>query len=204
MRAFKAAGTPRCIKVDNGRPLADPQRETVPVLALWLLALGIKVIFNRPRTPQDNAKVERSQGVLSNWAEWEKCPDSFALQVRLWEEADFHNTLYPVSRLGHKTRAEAFPGLLRSPRHFDPADFDPQRAIDFVAKGTWERDVSKQGQFSFWGQRIQAGTKYAHQRISLKLDPKTNRWLAFDKAGAVVKIFDSKITDQNLWNLNLS
>lgn len=204
LRAFKTVGLPKCVKVDNGRPLADPQRQTVPVLALWLLALGIEVVFNRPRTPQDNAKVERAQGVLSNWTEWRKCSDRFALQIRLWEEADCHNIHYRVSRLGLKTRAEVFPDLLRSPRLFDPEDFDPQRAIDFVAKGSWERDVSKQGQFTFWGQRLQAGIKYAHQRISLKLNPKTNRWEAFSKDGSLITTFHSNITAHNLWNLNLS
>jgi len=204
IKAFQAAGIPMCIKIDNGRPFADPQRESIPVLALWLLALGIKVIFNRPRTPQDNAKVERSQGVLSNWTEWEKCADTSTLQVRLSQEVHFHNTQYRVSRLGNKTRTEAFPGSLSSPRPYKPDDFDPQRAIDFVAKGSWERDVSKQGQFSFWGQRIQAGAKYRHQRISIKLNAKTNQWEAFAKDGYLITSFDSKITTTNLWSLNLS
>jgi hypothetical protein len=55
---FKTFGVPSWIKVDNGRPLGDPQLEIIPPLALWLLCLGIKVIWNRPATPQDNAKVK--------------------------------------------------------------------------------------------------------------------------------------------------
>ena len=99
---FKNWGVPQWLKVDNGRPFGDPRRETIPALALWLIALGIKVIWNRPRTPQDNAKVERSQGVLSHWTEFEKATDYFDLQIRLWKEADFHNYHFPLRRFGYQ------------------------------------------------------------------------------------------------------
>lgn len=204
LTGFKTVGMPRYIKVDNGRPFADPQREIIPTLALWLVALGIQIIFNRPRTPQDNAKVERAQGVLSKWTEWNKCADYFTLQVRLWEQTDCHNTQYRSARLQHKTRAEVFKNLLQSPRPLLLHQFNPQLAIDFVAKGSWEREVSKQGQCSFWGQRWQAGLKYAHQRISIKLNPKNNHWEVFDKNGTLIKTFHSNITQQSLWKLDLS
>lgn len=203
LNVFRTHGLPECIKVDNGRPFGDPQRQNIPVLVLWLLAFGIKIIFNRPRTPQDNAKVERSQGVLSKWTEWEKCADRFELQYKVWKEADFHNMHYSVSRLGGKTRIQAFDNLLRSPKTFDPSDFDPQRTIDFVAKGLWQREVSKNGQFSFWAQKINVGKKYAHQSVSIKLDPQKNNWQAFDRDGNLLKSFDTNFTAQNLWKLNL-
>ena len=69
---FKSHGIPDWIKVDNGRPFGDPQMELIPPLALWLIGLGIQVIWNRPGTPQDNAKVERSQGVMARWTEYAK------------------------------------------------------------------------------------------------------------------------------------
>lgn len=204
LEAFTAVGRPQAIKVDNGRPIGDPRQETIPPLALWLVALGIKVIFNRVRVPQDNAKVERMQGVLSNWTEWRKCADGQALQQRLDREADFHNTKYRVSRLGFKTRVQVYPNLLRSPRPFDPEDFDVQRAINFVAQGKWEREVSSGGQFSHWGQRVQVKVKYAHKRLSIRLNAQTNQWEAFIPNGDLVAAFDSKITIENLWNLILS
>lgn len=80
---FKNHGAPDWIKVDNGRPFGDPKLELIPPLALWLIGLGIKVIWNRPATPQDNAKVERSQGVMGRWTEYTKCKDTFELQDRL-------------------------------------------------------------------------------------------------------------------------
>jgi hypothetical protein len=202
--AFTTVGRPQAIKVDNGRPMGDPRRETIPVLALWLVALGIKVIFNRIGVPQDNAKVERMQGVLSNWTEWRKCANAQDLQQRLDREADFHNTKYRVSRLGLKTREQVYLNLLRSPIPFDPQDFDVQRAINFVAQGQWEREVSSGGQFSHWGQRIQIRITHAHKRLSIRLNAQTNQWEAFAPNGDLVAAFDSNITKENLWNLNLS
>lgn len=159
LNIFKKWGLPQWIKVDNGRPFGDPQRQSIPALALWLIAYNIGVIFNRPRTPQDNAKVERSQGVLSNWTEWQKCLNATDLQQRLLQEAEFHNLHYPVSRLGGKTRAETFDNILESPNRFEQQNFELQRVLDFLAKGSWERDVSQNGQFSFRGQRMGVGKK---------------------------------------------
>lgn len=196
-------GKPQCIKVDNGRPFGDPQRQSITPLALWLAAFGIKIILNRPRTPQDNAKVERSQRVMSDWTEWQKCEDYIELQHSLWQEADFHNLHYPVSRLKGKRRIEVFPHLLASSKPFDPNDFDPQRSIDMLTSGSWEREVSTNGQFSFWGQRLSVGKAFAHQTISIKIEPKANKWLVFDKKGEQIKSFDTLINHENLWNLNI-
>ena len=55
---FQQWGMPLSIRVDNGMPLGDPQRKSIPELSLWILAKNIEVIFNRPRQPTDNAKVE--------------------------------------------------------------------------------------------------------------------------------------------------
>lgn len=201
---FKTWGVPQWIKVDNGRPFGDPQMQAIPVLALWLIALDIGVIWNRPRMPQDNAKVERSQGVLANWTEWRKCKNAWHLQARLWEEACFHNLHYPVQRLKGQTRLQAFPQLLQSPRPYQPADFDPQRALDLIAQGAWKRQVSKVGQINMWNQVLQVGAAYRYQTVSIKLDPAANQWNIFDANGVLIKAFAAGITAQKLWALDLS
>lgn len=204
IKAFQTVGQPLAIKVDNGRPLGDPKREIISVMALWLISLGIRVILNKPRTPTDNAVVERSQGVLANWVEYHKCKNTADLQSHLTREADCYNHRYKVTRLKNRTRIEAFPGLLKSPHPFNSKGLDVQKAIDFVAKGAWERDVSKNGQLSFWGQRIGIGKDYAHHRVNLKLNAKTNQWEIFAKDGKLIKAYDSNITRQNLERLDMS
>jgi transposase InsO family protein len=166
--------------------------------------MGIRVIFNRVRTPQDNAKVERSQGVLSDWTEWEKCDNMWQLQCALWDEVDFHNIHFPVSRLQNRTRIQAFPNMLKSPKDFNPADFDIQRAFDFLATGSWEREVSLNGQFSFWGKRYQAGTKLAHQVVSLKMNAKNRKWQVFGPDGILLKELDTHFTADNIWKLGIN
>ena len=57
IKTFHTWGKPQSVRLDNGRPLGDPQRKSFPTLGLWLTALGIEVIYNRPRRPTDNASV---------------------------------------------------------------------------------------------------------------------------------------------------
>lgn len=204
IRVFQTWGVPRWIRVDNGRPLGDLQREMPPVLALWLLGLGIGVIYNRPRTPQANAKVERSQGVLSQWTEWPKCRDTLHLQCRLWEEADFHNQHYPVRRLKGQTRLQAFPTLLHTGRPFDPQHFELQKILDFLAQGNWKRVVSQNGQVNIAAMRFSVGWSYKHQTVSIKLKADINHWQVFDSKGNLIKSIPSNMTQARIWALDLS
>jgi transposase InsO family protein len=61
---FHQWGQPQCLRVDNGLPFGDPGSDLVPVLSLWLIGLGIDVLWNRPYQATDNAKVERMQGTM--------------------------------------------------------------------------------------------------------------------------------------------
>lgn len=201
---FKNHGVPDWIKVDNGRPFGDPQLELIPPLALWLIGLGIKVIWNRPATPQDNAKVERSQGVMSRWTEYAKCQNIFELQIRLWKEANFHNFHFPIRRKGKRTRQELFPKLLHTGKNWNPAEFKLNRTLIFLAKGNWERKVSSNGQISFYGQRFSIGIQYKHQKVSIKLNPRKNYWNIFDAYGELIKKRISPFSVKSIWNLDFS
>lgn len=201
---FKNWGVPQWIKVDNGRPFGDPTLEVIPVLALWLIALGIKVIWNRPRMPQDNAKVERRQDVLGNWTEFRKAKDTFDLQVRLWEESHFYNYHFPIRRLNNQKRIEAFPQLAFTGRPWNPNDFELQRALDFLAKGNWERKVTTSGQVIIYGRRFSVGRPYRHQRVSIKLCPTQNHWKVFDANGSLIKSQPTSFSEKSLWALDLS
>jgi len=201
---FKLHGVPKYIKVDNGRPFGDPQLDLIPPIALWLIGLGIKVIWNRPATPQDNAKVERAQGVMAKWTEYKKCKDTFDLQVRLWREADFYNYHFPIKRHQGRKRIEIFPQLRHTGKNWNPGDFKLKRVLIFMAKGQWERKVSSNGQVSLYGQRFSVGTAYKHQIVSFKLNPKKNAWNIFDAKGQLIQEKPSPFLLQSIWNLDLS
>lgn len=200
---FKSYGIPKKIKVDNGRPFGDPRLELVPPLALLLIAFGIKVIWNRPATPQDNAKVERSQGVMGRWTEYHKCKSTVELQLRLWKEAEFYNFYFPIRRKNNKTRIQLFPDLIHTKKNWNPADFKLKRPLIFLAKGNWERKVSKNGQILIYNQRFSVGRKYKRQIVSIKLNPKKNQWNIFDSAGQLIKYHPSPFTKNSIWNLDL-
>lgn len=201
---FKNRGVPDWIKVDNGRPFGDPQLEIIPILSLWLIGLNVKVIWNRPATPQDNAKVERSQGVMGKWTEYAKCKDNFELQIRLWKEADFHNYHFPIRRENNKTRIELFPTLAHTGKYWNPKNFKLERVLNFLAKGNWERKVNRWGQISIYGKRFSVGTQLKYQKVSIKLDPKTNQWMVFNPIGQLIKKHPSPFTEKSIWNLDLS
>ena len=84
---FKRWGLPMAMKVDNGAPFGDPLRKSIPVLGLWLIALDIEMIWNRPSQPTDNAKVERMQGTSGRWAEADRCNNLLQLEDRLADVA---------------------------------------------------------------------------------------------------------------------
>jgi len=201
---FKNRGVPNWIRVDNGRPFGDPQLELIPPLALWLIGLGINVIWNRPATPQDNAKVERSQGVLGRWTEYSELENTTELQLRLWKEAEFHNFHFPIRRKRKQTRIQLFPKLMHTGKNWNPADFKLNRALIFLAKGNWERKVSSNGQISIYGQRFSIGIQFKHQKVSMKLNPKKNVWNIFDANGTLIKIQPSPFSERSIWNLDFS
>src|SRR3954469_21928037 len=98
-RAFARWGLPARIRVDNGHPWAS--RGDLPTeLGLWLMGLGVELVANRPRRPQDNGSVENAQGTGKRWAEPPRCRTAAELQRRL-DAMDRH-------------QREAFPDAARS------------------------------------------------------------------------------------------
>lgn len=204
IQVFKTWGVPKYIKVDNGRPFGDPQLDLIPPMALWLIGLGIKVIWNRPATPQDNAKVERMQGVMAKWTEYKKCEDTFALQTRLWREADFYNYHFPNKRHRNTKLIERFPTMRHTGKNWNPDDFKLKRVLIFIKKGNWERKVSSTGQVSLYGQLYYVGVAYKHQIVNLKLEPIKNVWSIFDNKGGLIRQRPAPFSVQSIWNIDLS
>jgi transposase InsO family protein len=57
---FRCYGLPVRINTDNGAPWGAPRQPgQISELAIWLIRLGIRVGFSRPRHPQTNGKDER-------------------------------------------------------------------------------------------------------------------------------------------------
>src|SRR5436309_809815 len=80
-RAFAAWGLPGRLRVDNGFPWASTG-EFPTEMALWLIGLGVEVVWIAPGCPQHNGVVERAQGTGQNWAEPPTCRSAAELQRR--------------------------------------------------------------------------------------------------------------------------
>ena len=78
---FGVWGLPLEIRVDNGYPWGS-SGDFPPEMALWLIGLGITVVWIAPACPQQNGVVERSQAIGQNWLEPQTCDDAAELQRR--------------------------------------------------------------------------------------------------------------------------
>jgi transposase InsO family protein len=56
---FRRYGLPEAMFVDNGSPWGDASGERWTRLGVWLLKLGVNVIYSRPYHPQSRGKIER-------------------------------------------------------------------------------------------------------------------------------------------------
>jgi hypothetical protein len=204
VKTFKKWGLPKTIRIDNGAPMADPQRKRISELALWLTGLGVEVIFNRPRRPTDNAKVERMQQTTKNWADIKNCIHQEQLQAYLNKVICTQRADYKVRRLGNKTRLECYPEIMTNQRKYDENKFDIQKTYEQLAQWQFVRQTSKSGQFSLYGQVYYLGINFAKQYISIKFDAQTKQWNVCDANGIPIRNITAKNMEYNhIWNLSI-
>jgi transposase InsO family protein len=62
--SFRHYGLPEAMFVDNGSPWGDASGERWTRLGVWLLKLGVDLIYSRPYHPQSRGKIERFHRTL--------------------------------------------------------------------------------------------------------------------------------------------
>ena len=186
-KCFSRWGLPKKIKVDNGYPFVSPGNKRVPTIAkLWWIGLGINVIQNHPRCPQQNGIVECLQGIICRWTGPSNHQSIEGLQKRIDEESDFQRNDYKIPSKQNKTRIELYPELETNPRRYTPKLFDIKRVHNFLSKKVWIRKVKKGGMTKFFNHQIWIGLKFAHQEITITLDPIEVRWLIRTNDGTLI------------------
>lgn len=201
---FEKWGKPIQMKFDNGLPFGDPKRESISVLAQWLIGLGIKVVYNEPRRPQQNAKVERMQSVTRRWSDPPKRKDINDLNEYLKAVCAIQRDKYPTRTINFQTRTQHYPELLMNTRPFDPMDFDIKRVHDFLSKGVWVRKVSSVGQVAIFGENYQLGYSYRNQSVIVKFDKEKPHWHCFTQDNQFIKaLVPNNITEYTILNLTI-
>lgn len=196
---FEKEGLPRRIKIDNGLPLALPHDRDVPTrTVLWWIGLGIEVVYNKPRCPQQNGTVENLQGTCFRWSDPLACQSAQLLQGSLDEADRIQRSVFRLRKKQGKTRQELYPGLDTNPRKFTPEAFDYQRVKHYLAKQVWRRTVPTCGSITFAGVSIYVANKLAGHAVTVTFDTDENHWVIKDVDGKLLKTSPKEIFSEKM------
>jgi transposase InsO family protein len=181
---FAVWGRPEKFRIDNGTPWGS-SGDFPPDLALWLLGLGIDLIWNPPCRPDKNGVVERSQGVGKQWAEPFACDTPAELQRRLNQMDRVQREEYPS--IHGQSRCQAYPDLQHSGRCYDAAwekqHWSLERVVDYLSGYVVSRRVDRAGLVSIYNRNYYVGKHYQGQPLQVSLDPTTLHWVFADAEG---------------------
>jgi hypothetical protein len=203
---FERWGLPERVRVDNGWPWGSSSG-LPPFLALWLVGLGVGVIHNPARSPQDNGKVERFHGLIEPWAEPESCPNFATWQERLSWLSKVQRERYPA--VGSLSRLEAFPSLLTIARPYasqqEVGRWSLELVKTYLAQGRWRRRVDKVGRIKVYNRVYGVGRPYKGQDVFVSFDSLAAAWVIRDKAGReITRQVAREITVESIVNLEVS
>jgi len=205
-RAFDRWGRPEAERVDNGSPWVS--RGDLPSdLELWLAGLDVALHRNRPRCPQANGTMERSQRTGQNWAEPGQCDTPEQLQGRLDEEDRIQREVYPF-RDG-QSRWQAYPALLHSGRAYaltgwESICWDLQTALACLGRWVVSRKVDRDGSVCLYDHRHGLGSAYRGQVVQVHLAAETLEWVFEQDGREVGRSPARQISAERICQLQLS
>jgi transposase InsO family protein len=204
-QGFRQWSLPLRVRADNGPPLAYTSERGLPSpLTLWLVALGIEVVFNRPHCPQQNGTVECAQRISSNWSNPKACHGSEALQLALDRTSTDHVEVYRIRSMKDMTRKEIYPGLFRNERKYDPDALNLGAVKQFLSGFTLVRKVFSNGRVSLFGIQQQVGMSCRGENVFLRFDPDVSSWKVNLSDGTYVRhILTCAITAEAIKSLSL-
>jgi hypothetical protein len=178
--------------VDNGSPWGNAS-DWPTALAMWLIGLGIDIIWNDPCRPQQNGVVERSQGTSKRWVPPKLCASVDKLQSGLDESDEIQRNHFPHQ--GELSRIQVYPSLVHSRRPYRRSQekklWNLQRVLNFLADFLVKRQVDRSGTISMLNRTHYVGTAHAGQTVWVRLDPLERRWVIADAQGAEIRVKDA-------------
>lgn len=178
---FMRWGMPARLRVDNGVPWGN-WNDLPTAFALWVVGLGIDWHWNDPRCPQQNPKIERSQGTAKRWADPGSCNSVAELQAELDHADENHRERYRLA--AGKTRLEMFPELKHSGREYRRAWEDRNWSLPRVEAHLSEyvasRKVTATGHISVYDHGRYVGKQFVGAMVKVQYDPDAHDWLISD------------------------
>jgi transposase len=176
--AFTEWGLPDRIAVDRDSVFRDnTSKSPFPTrFHLWVLALGVDLVFGRPGRPTDQAMVERSH---QTWA-WQALKgqtfaDWTSLRSHLERRRHFLNHCLPCRTLGERPPLRAYPESLR-PRCLYRPEWEDKllelpRVYAYLAQGRWFRQVSQVGTVALGNRTYGLGVTWSREAVEITFDP---------------------------------
>ena len=160
-QVFGVWGLPERLRTDNGYPWGSTG-EFPPEMALWLIGLGIEMIWIWPGCPQQNGVVERAQETGQNWAEPQKCRTVAELQRRCDTMDQRQRERYPYRH--RHSRLEVYPELQHSGRKYsrrwERRNWDLSKVLEVVSQQVVARQVDCSGSVSVYHRTRYVGKPY--------------------------------------------
>lgn len=172
--AFCRYGLPEAILCDNGPPWGAGLgwRDWGPFytgLAVWLMRLGIEVIYARPSHPQGKGKNERFNRTLGDeLLDHEQFADHRQAHARMGDWRTRYNTVRPHQQLDMKPPATRYePSDSEFPEQLPPVEYDQQATT---------RQVTAKGKISFRGQRFTVGKAFSGYPLALRASSESDEY----------------------------
>lgn len=170
--------------MDNGMPWGT-QSKLPSAMGLWMVGLGIKLIYGRPARSTDNAVVERSHGVLAKWIEAHNCQDFLACEQRLAWAVHTQRERYPVDK--GQSRIQKYPDLYANPRGYEPQQdsqlWSRYAVRDYLSGFSFQRKVEKNGRITLFANEYYLSRNYARRYVEVHFDELTEHWVICDEFG---------------------
>jgi transposase InsO family protein len=159
---FRRYGLPLRINADNGPPWGSPARPgQLTALAVWLIRLGIRISYSRPRHPQTNGKDERFHRTLKaevlagrHFRNLKSAQQAFDAWRSVYNHERPHQALgmaTPISR--YRTSPRSYPERL-SPIEYGEADKVVRVGVN--------------GEVRFKSQRIKVSNALVHLPVAFR------------------------------------
>lgn len=165
-QVFTRYGLPQAILCDNGPPWGAGLgwRNWGPFytgLAVWLMRLGVTVIYSRPNHPQGKGKNERFNGSLqAELLDHQQFADHREANDRMSDWRDRYNSVRPHQALDMRTPASRYrPSKKKFPQQLPPVEYD---------SGTTTRKVTTNGKIHFEGQQFTVGKAFSGYCLALR------------------------------------